>query len=184
MSFRIKLLILLLVAVLIITGKAGAQLNDLNIVHSETKVITDADGTVRVRIDYLQRPGEMSLTIDYDGFLTQEGMVNFYLMVNGEIREFSTMKQELKNRSQRIRILSFHPTVRENNINRLADLSDGTVVDNLLFRNAPYYQQFGALNVEVKFFIHSRWDGDSNNNNENFKFSFTSPITDMPKFHF
>lgn len=184
MSFRIKLLLLLLVAVLIITGRAGAQMNDLDIVHSETREITDADGTVRVRLDWLQRPGEMAMTITYDGYLTQEGMVNFYLVVNGQTREFSTMKQELKNRAQKIRFLSFHPTIRENNINRLAQLPDNTVVDSLLFRNAPYYQQFGSLNVEVKFFIHSRWDGDSNNNNENFRFSFISPITDMPKFHF
>lgn len=184
MSFRIKLLILLLVAVLFISGRAGAQMNDLDIVHTETKEITDADGTVKVRIDWLRRPGEMAMTITYNGFLTQEGLANFYLDVNGETREFYTMKQEMKNRAQKIRILSFHPTVRENNVNRLAELPEGTIVDSLLFRNAPYYQQFGPFNVELKFFIHSRWDGDGNNNNENFRFSFTSPITDLPKSHF
>ena len=47
----------------------------------------------------------------------------------------------------------------------------------------PILQQFGELNVELKFSFTAA-DGDSNNNNENFRFTFTSPITNMPKFHF
>lgn len=176
--------ILLLTALLFVTVEAGAQMNDLDIINSETRDITDADGTVSVRVDWLQRPGEMAMTITYNGFLTQEGLANFYIEVNGEQREFMTMKQELKNRAQRIRIISFHPTCRIENINRLMELPENTIVDRLLFRNAPYYKQFGELNVALKFFIHGRWDGDSNNNNENFRFTFTSPLTDMPKFHF
>ncbi|HMM61929.1 MAG TPA: hypothetical protein PKC25_17560, partial [Candidatus Rifleibacterium sp.] len=91
-------LILLLTVLLFITIEAGAQMNDLDIINSETRDITDADGTVSVRVDWLQRPGEMAMTITYNGFLTQEGLANFYIEVNGEQREFMTMKQELKNR--------------------------------------------------------------------------------------
>ncbi len=184
MKMLVKIIVLLLVAVLFITGRAGAQMNDLDIIHSETKDITDADGTVSIRVDWLRRPGEMAMTITYNGFLTQEGMANFYIDLNGESRDFMTLKQEMKNRAQRLRILSFHPTRRVNGVNRLIELPENTIVDNLLFRNAPYYQQFGDMNIAVKFFIHGRWDGDSNNNNENFYFTFLSPITDMPKSHF
>ncbi|HNX74669.1 MAG TPA: hypothetical protein PLM07_06500 [Candidatus Rifleibacterium sp.] len=159
-------------------------MNDCDIIHSESKEITDADGTVSIRIDWLRRPGEMAMTITYNGFLTQEGLANFYIDLNGQTRDFITMKQEMKNRAQRIRILSFHPTRRENGINRLVELPENTLVDSLLFRNAPYYEQFGTLNVAVKFFIHGRWDGDGNNNNENYLFSFTSRIKDMPQYHF
>ncbi|MDD2998170.1 MAG: hypothetical protein EOM80_11105 [Erysipelotrichia bacterium] len=184
MSCKVKILLFLLVAVLITTGKAGAQMDDLNIVNTVIKEITDADGTVKLRIDWLKRPGEMLMTITYNGFLTQEGMVNFYIDVNGVTRDFMTMKQEIRNRAQRIKILSFHPVIRDNGVNRLAQLPEDTIVDSLLFRNAPYYKVFGPMKVEMKFFCHGRWDGDGNNNNENYCFTFASPITDFPQNHF
>ncbi|MDD3148960.1 MAG: hypothetical protein PHD82_16825 [Candidatus Riflebacteria bacterium] len=184
MKMQFKIFVLLLVATIFIAGQAGAQMNDLDIIHSETKDITDADGTVSVRVDWLRRPGEMALTITYNGYLTQEGMANFFIEMNGQTRDFMTLKQEMKNRAQRLRILSFHPTRRVKGVNRLMELPENTVVDSLLFRNAPYYKQFGELNIAIKFFIHGRWDGDGNNNNENFLFSFVSPVTDMPQFHF
>ena len=184
MNMHVKIIVLIIFSILILTVSAGAQMNDCDIIHSESKEITDADGTVSVRVDWLRRPGEMAMTITYNGFLTQEGLTNFYIDVNGQTRDFLTMKQEMKNRAQRIRILSFHPTRRENGINRLVELPENTLIDSLLFRNAPYYQQFGTLNVAVKFFIHGRWDGDGNHNNDNYLFSFTSRITDMPQYHF
>jgi hypothetical protein len=126
----------------------------------------------------------MALTIQYNGYLPQEGMGNFYLDINGERREFFTMRQELKNRAQRTRILSFHPTIKDNNVNRLAQLPADTLVDSMLFRNAPYYKQFGNINVEIIFFCHGRWDGDANNNNQNYRFSFASKIADFSVDHF
>ncbi len=184
MKTQYKIIVLVLMAMFVLTLSAGAQMSDLDIIHSESKEIIDADGSVSIRIDWLRRPGEMAMTITYNGYLTQEGMANFYLDLNGQTREFMTMKQEMKNRAQKIRILSFHPTQKVKGVNRLVELPEGTVVDSLLFRNAPYYKQFGDLNVGIKFFIHGRWDGDGNNNNENYLFSFTSPVTDMPQYHF
>jgi hypothetical protein len=179
-----KIILMLLVSVLFSIGQAGAQMHDLEIVHTETKEIKDRNGTINVRLDWLNRPGEMALTVTYYGYLTQEGMVNFYININGEQREFVTMKQEMKNRAQRIRMISFHPTVKHKKANKLADIPSDTVVDHLLFRNAPYYKQFGDCNIEIIFFAHGRWHGDSSNNNENFRVSFASPITDFPKNHF
>jgi len=184
MNSYYKIMVLVFLAVLLATVQAGAQMHDLEIVHSETKEIKDANGTIKLRMDWLNRPGEMALTVTYYGYLTQEGMVNFYIDVNGERREFVTMKQEMKNRAQRIRLLSFHPTVKDKKVNRLAKLPNDTVVDHLLFRNAPYYQQFGSCNVEIIFFVHGRWHGDSTKNNANFCVSFASPITDFPANHF
>lgn len=184
MNSYYKILVLVLVAVLFSAIQAGAQMNDLEIVHSETKEIKDQNGTINVRIDWLKRPGEMALTVTYYGYLTQEGMVNFYINVNGEQREFLTFKQEMKSRAQRIRLLSFHPTVKHKKVNKLAELPEDTMVDHLLFRNAPYYKQFGSCDVEIIFFAHGRWHGDSSKNNENFRISFESPITDFPKDHF
>ncbi len=184
MNTQFKIIVLVLITMLVLTVSAGAQMNDLDIIHSESKEIVDNDGSVSIRMDWLRRPGEMAMTITYNGYLTQEGMANFFLDINGQTREFLTMKQEMKNRAQKIRILSFHPTRKENGVNRLIELPEGTVVDSLLFRNAPYYKQFGDMNVSIKFFIHGRWDGDGNNNNENYLFSFTSPIKDMPQYHF
>ena len=184
MKSMFKLFIMVMVAVFGISFQAYAQMNDFDIIHSEIKEIVDADGVVALRVDWLRRPGEMALTIIYNGFLTQEGMANFYVKVNGETRDFMTLQQEMKNRAQRLRIISFHPTARQQKVNKLIELPAGTVVDSLLFRNAPYYKQFGALDIEIKFFIHGRWDGDGNNNDENYRFSFSSPIFDMPRFHF
>lgn len=184
MKSSFKFFIMALVVIFGISCQAGAQMNDFDVVHSEIKEVVDADGVVAIRIDWLRRPGEMAMTIIYNGFLTQEGMANFYIKVNGETRDFLTLQQEMKNRAQRLRIISFHPTARHRNVNKLIELPAGTIVDNLLFRNAPYYKQFGDLDIEIKFFIHGRWDGDSNNNNENYRFSFSSPISDMPRFHF
>lgn len=181
---KIKISFWLTIFIIFLAATAGAQMNDLEIVHSETREIKDQDGSVKIRVDWLKRPGEMALTITYNGFLTQEGMVNFYMQVNGEQREFVTMRQEMKNRAQRTRILSFHPTKKENNINRLAELPADTIVDQLLFRNAPYYKQFGGLDIEIIFFCHGRWDGDGNNNNQNYRFNFVSNITDFSVDHF
>jgi len=177
-------MLMVLVAVLLPAVQAGAQMHDLEIVHTETKEIKDQNGTINLRMDWLKRPGEMLLTVTYYGYLTQEGMVNFYIKVNGEQREFITMKQEMKSRAQRIRFLSFHPTVKDKNVNRLAELPSDTVVDHLLFRNAPYYKQFGSCNVEIIFFANGRWHGDSNKNNENFRVTFESPLSDFAKDHF
>lgn len=179
MNFKQKILIILAGTLIFMVNLASAQIADLEIIHSETQEIIDPEGSVKLRVDWLKSPGEMALTIQYNGYLTQEGMVNCYLRVNGETREFVTLRQELKNRAQRLRILSFHPTIREKKVNRLAELPDDTLVDSLLFRNASYYQQFGPLNIEIIFFCHSRWDGDTNNNNENYRFSFASPIKDF-----
>jgi hypothetical protein len=161
-----------------------AAMADLNIVQTQFQSVKDADGEVKVRVDWFARPGELAITVNYNGYLTQEGMVNMYISVNGEQREFVTMKKELKNRAQKIRIISFHPVVRENGINKLARIPDDSIVDGLLFKNAPYYKQFGDLNIEIKFFCHSRWDGDGNNNNENYQFCFSSEIDGTAKFHF
>ncbi|HAE39884.1 MAG TPA: hypothetical protein DCG57_14840 [Candidatus Riflebacteria bacterium] len=184
MNSYYKILVLVFVAVLFSAIQAGAQMNDLEIVHSETKEIKDSNGTINVRMDWLNRPGEMALTVTYYGYLTQEGMVNFYININGVQREFVTLKQEMKNRAQRIRLLSFHPTVKHKKANKLAELPSDTVVDHMLFRNAPYYQQFGNCDVEIIFFANGRWHGDSSKDNANFRVSFVSPITDFPKSHF
>lgn len=184
MKLKFKILMLMVMVVIFMADSACAQIDDLEIVHTETQEIVDKEGSVKLRLDWLKRPGEMALTINYNGYLTQEGMVNCYITVNGEAREFITMRQELKNRAQRTRILSFHPTIKEKDVNRLAQLPEDTLVDSLLFRNAPYYKQFGTVNIEIIFFCHSRWDGDSNNNNENYRFSFASPIADFSVDHF
>ena len=184
MNSYCKIMLLVLLAVLLTAVQAGAQMHDLEIVHTETREIKDQNGTIKLRMDWLNRPGEMALTVTYYGYLTQEGMVNFYININGEQREFLTMKQEMKSRAQRIRLLSFHPTVKDKGVNRLAELPADTVVDNLLFRNAPYYQQFGSCDVEIIFFAHGRWHGDSGKGNDNFRVHFESPITDFLKDHF
>lgn len=182
---QLKKLVILIGILFVCSNLPGyATMADLNIVHSEVKTITDSDGEVRVRVDWFARPGEMALTVTYNGFLTQEGMVNMFLTVNGETREFVTMKSELKNRAQKIRLISFHPVVNEKGINKLAAIPQDTLVDSLLFRNAPYYSQFGDMDVEIKFFIHGRWDGDGNNNNENYRFSFKSRLSDFAMDHF
>ncbi|MEW6712118.1 MAG: hypothetical protein AB1403_20025 [Candidatus Riflebacteria bacterium] len=179
---KIILFALLLTIIILLPGHTAMA--DLNIVHSQTQKVVDADGEVSVRVDWLERPGEMAITITYYGYLTQEGMANVYLNVNGEAREFLTMKKELKNRAQRLRIISFHPTVVEDGINKLSRIPDDSMVDSLLFKNAPYYQQFGELVIEAKFFCHGRWDGDGNNNNENYRFVFTSPVKGFAMDHF
>lgn len=179
-----KLFFLSLVIVAGLSSSGYAAMADVNIVYSQTASVVDADGEVRVRVDWLERPGEMAITITYNGYLTQEGMANVYLSVNGEAREFLTMKKELKNRAQKLRIMSFHPTIIENGINRLSRIPDDTLIDSLLFRNAPYYQQFGELVIEAKFFCHGRWDGDGNNNDENYRFVFNSPIKGFSMDHF
>jgi hypothetical protein len=126
----------------------------------------------------------MAISVTYNGYLTQEGLANMYLRVNGEDRTFVTMKKELKNRAQKVRIMSFHPVLKVKGVNRLASIPDDTLVDSLLFKNAPYYKQFGDINIELKFFCHGRWDGDGNNNNENYQFSFSSPVDGFSMDHF
>ncbi|GAB4279978.1 MAG: hypothetical protein Kow0029_24260 [Candidatus Rifleibacteriota bacterium] len=177
-------IIMFVLSALAISIPGNCSMEDMKIICSETQTVKDSDGEVSVKVDWLARPGEMAVTITYYGYLTQEGMVNMYLNVNGQERDFVTLKQELKNRAQRIRYLSFHPVINQKGKNILAPLSADTVVDSLLFRNAPYYQQFGDLVVELKFFCNGRWDGDGNNHNENYRFVFTSRIKDFPMDHF
>lgn len=184
MNIMKKAFIIITILITCLPLPGYASMADLNIVHSEVQTISDSDGEVRVRVDWFARPGEMSITVTYDGFLTQEGLANMYLSVNGENRQFITMKKELKNRAQKVRIISFHPTVVDKGVNCLSKLPDDSLVDSLLFRNAPYYKQFGNLTVEAKFFTHGRWDGDGNNNNENYIFSFESRLTDFAMDHF
>lgn len=179
-----KLFFLSLIIVAALSSSGYAAMADVNIVYSQTASVVDAEGEVKVRVDWLERPGEMAITITYNGYLTQEGMANVYLSVNGEAREFLTMKKELKNRAQKLRIMSFHPTISEKGINKLSRIPDDTLIDSLLFRNAPYYQQFGELVIEAKFFCHGRWDGDGNNNDENYRFVFNSPIKGFSMDHF
>ncbi len=162
---------------------AGPAPRDEDPIAVEKKTITDLDGECTVTIEWLRRPGEFALTIDYFGYLTQEGRVNLYLEVNGARREFLTLTEELPNRHQRIRILSFHPMTGKKGPNSLKKLAPVEVVDHLLFQNAPYYPQFGTMQVQVKFFAHGRWDGDSNRNNENFVYEFQSPICAEPNDH-
>ncbi|HNV69654.1 MAG TPA: hypothetical protein PKO06_08160, partial [Candidatus Ozemobacteraceae bacterium] len=88
---------------------AGLAPRDEDPVAVQRKTISDFDGECTVTVEWLRRPGEFALTIDYFGYLTQEGRVNLYLEVNGARREFLTLTEELPNRHQRIRILSFHP---------------------------------------------------------------------------
>ncbi len=184
MNQLLKIALLSIVIMSISALPGVAAMADLNIIHSQTETVVDADGQVSVRVDWLERPGEMAITIIYNGYLTQEGLTNFFLSVNGEAREFLTMKKEMKNRAQKLRIISFHPTVLKKGVNRLAQIPDDTLVDSLLFRNAPYYQQFGELVIEAKFFCHGRWDGDGNNNDENYRFVFNSPVKGFSMDHF
>lgn len=157
---------------------------DTKTISSSTQVIQNGPGYVSVTVKWLKRPGEMAIIINYYGFLTQEGMVNFYIDVNGEQRNFMTFKKEHDNRSQSITILSFHPVQLTDGINRLINIPDNIMVDALLFRQAPYYAQFGDLNIELKFFCHGRWEGDAENNNENYRFTFKSTIDGYKMYHF
>jgi hypothetical protein len=171
--------ILFLAMVCLAMPCSGETMKDTDSIGRASQTIRDTQGEVTVTLDWLRRPGEFALTIDYYGYLTQEGIVNAYLSVNGTQREFITMKEELSNRHQRIRILSFHPTAKvKGNANRLATIADSEVIDYLLFKNAPYYPQFGTVKIELKFFAHGRWDGDGNCNNENYCFKFVNPLKD------
>ena len=163
---------------------AALGARDEAVVAEKTQTIKDSNGEVRVTWQWLARPGEMAVTIDYFGYLTQEGTVNLYLDLNGVKREFLTMQEELPNRIQRIRILSFHPSVNENGVNVLKTLPAADIVDYKLFKNAPYYPQFGKVRMELKFFANGRWDGDANRNNENYLFEFESAVSDRPTDHF
>jgi len=158
--------------------------NSCDVISSQTKSIEDSNGKVSVKVDWLERPGEIAITISYDGYLTQEGMVNMYLSVNGVERDFITLKEEDENRTQRIRIISFQPMTMTKGPNQIKKLPIDTAVDYLLFEKAPYYGQFGDLKIEAKFFCNSRWDGNDNNNDGNFVFSFKSPIKAFPQDHF
>jgi len=197
MSLHSKRIFLVFTAVLaalaLFSGKADAAMNGLrDVVLSEDEEVigqhshrfVDNDGEVAVTMEWLRRPGEFSMTIDYYGYLTQEGHVNFYLEINGTRREFVTMSEELSDRHQRIRILSFHPSIERDGARGLKPLAPGEVVDYLLFRTAPYYPQFGKANIELKFFANDRWDGDGNNGNENYKITFPCPIKAPAQDHF
>ena len=87
-------LLILTALVFININQVGAAMKDTDVIFSEVKQFVDADGKVEVKLDWLRRPGEMALTVTYYGYLIQEGMVNFYINVNGETREFLTMKKE------------------------------------------------------------------------------------------
>jgi hypothetical protein len=155
------------------------------VLFTQTQEYADADSRIRVAVDWLARPGELALTIDYYGYLVQEGMVNVYLEVNGVRREFLTCQEALPDRSQRLRLLSFHPTTgTTKGPNMLKKLPGHTMVDYLLFQQAPYYATFGEITVEVKFFAHGRWHGDPRCNNGNFRFTFASPIKGEALDHF
>ncbi len=159
-------------------------LRDEDVLASRTLTCKDADGEVKVTMEWLRRPGEMALTIEYFGYLIQEGTVNFYLEVNGIRREFCTFQEQLPSRAQRIRFRSFHPTTVHKGVTKLKTLPPGEVVDYLLFRNAAYYPQFGKTHIELKFFAHGRWDGDSNHGNANYVFEFESPVEEKTQDHF
>ncbi len=162
----------------------AAATRDEDVIASMTRTISDNNGDVTVTCEWLRRPGEMAITIDYHGYLSQEGMANAFLSVNGVQREFITLKQELPNRVQRIRLLSFNPTTQVKGVNRIRPLGPAEQVDYQLFRNTPYYKQFGSVQIELKFFANGRWDGDGNNGEGNYVFEFESPLDDMPKDHF
>ncbi|MBP7634995.1 hypothetical protein KBA41_12570 [Candidatus Ozemobacteraceae bacterium] len=179
--------------VLVPAGRASASDNgveadilieDLEPIGVQTHRFVDRDGEVKLTVEWLRRPGEFAVTIDYYGYLTQEGRVNCFLDLNGTRREFITLRESFADRHQRIRILSFHPTVTRGNARSLKKLTSDEVVDYLLFTNAPYYPQFGTVNIEMKFFSHGRWDGDGNNNNENYRISFPCPIKVQADDHF
>jgi hypothetical protein len=180
---KIITLLVLIALAFININQVGAAMKDTDVINSEVREFVDADGKVKVKLDWLRRPGEMALTITYYGYLTQEGMVNLYINVNGETREFLTMKKELQNRAQQIKLISFHPTTNDNGVNRLSKLRKDTVVDSLLFKNAPYYSCFGDVNISFKFFANGRWDGDGTRNNENYNFIVKSKINGEA-FHF
>ncbi|HNW36250.1 MAG TPA: hypothetical protein PKM25_15025 [Candidatus Ozemobacteraceae bacterium] len=197
MSSQAKRVILaftaILVTLVLFSGKADAAMiglsdvvlsEDEEVIGQQSHTFIDKDGEVNITLEWLRRPGEFAMTIDYYGFLTQEGPVNFYLDINGTRREFVTMGEELKDRHQRIRILSFHPCIEQDGANGLKPLASGEVVDYLLFRTAPYYPQFGKVDIEMKFFAHDRWDGDGNKNNENYRISFSCPIKAEVQDHF
>ncbi len=168
-------------------GEAAVKSDNIRMLSADEEPIgtrahtfVDADGDVTVTVEWLRRPGEFAVTIDYYGYLTQEGMVNCYLRINGTSREFITLKEETPARHQRIRILSFHPTIDRG----LRPLAPDELVDYLLFRNAPYYPQFGRFEIEMKFFANGRWDGDGNNSNNNYKTAFDCPIDTPAQDHF
>ncbi|HOT29691.1 MAG TPA: hypothetical protein PLU72_16060 [Candidatus Ozemobacteraceae bacterium] len=165
-------------------AEAGMPNEDIEPIGVQTHRFVDHDGEVKLTVEWLRRPGEFAVTIDYFGYLTQEGRVNCYLELNGTRREFITLRESASDRHQRIRILSFHPTVTRGSSRGLKKLTPEEVVDYLLFTNAPYYPQFGNVNVEMKFFSHGRWDGDGNNNNENYRISFPCPIKVQAEDHF
>ncbi len=177
--------VLLATLMWLLPGRLGAVgLCDEDVIASQTLICKDADGEVKVTMEWHRRPGEMSLTIEYFGYLIQEGTVNFYMEVNGTRREFCTFVQRLPSHAQRIRFRSFHPTTADQGVPKLKHLPPGEVVDYLLFRNAAYYPQFGKTRVELKFFAHGRWDGDSNNGNANYVFEFESPVEEKAQDHF
>ncbi|HEY9072204.1 MAG TPA: hypothetical protein VIV61_18230, partial [Candidatus Ozemobacteraceae bacterium] len=147
-KWRFFLLTALLICLVLTTASFASLTTDGNgdddqPLAQRSRTITDGDGEVTVTLEWLRRPGEFALTIDYYGYLTQEGPVNLYLAVNGTQREFVTLPAELENRHQRIRILSFHPTRVSEGSRSLRSLARDETVDYLLFRNAPYYPQFG-----------------------------------------
>jgi hypothetical protein len=53
MNAMLKIFVLLVGITLFMTDAANAQIDDLEIVHTETQEIVDADGSVKLRIDWL-----------------------------------------------------------------------------------------------------------------------------------
>lgn len=185
-TIRRTILIALAATILwLVPGRLGAVgLRDETVLAKQTQTIKDADGEVKVTMEWFQRPGEMALGIEYFGYLIQEGTVNFYLDLNGTRREFSTLRTTLPNRAQKIRFVSFHPSVNDGGVNKLKPLPPSDLVDYLLFQNAAYYPQFGKNRIELKFFAHGRWDGDGNHGNANYVFEFESPVAEKAQDHF
>lgn len=183
MKNSIKILLVFLTIMMFSITQLSA--NHYDTINSVTKNIEDSNGCVSVKVDWLARPGEIAITVVYDGYLTQEGMVNMYLSVNGTQREFVTLASNNENRKQQIKIISYHPTQLTKGVNKLIQLPEDTIVDYILFRNAPYYSQFGEIDIECKFFCNSRWDGDDANNNDgNYHLTFSSLIKSFPQDHF
>ena len=133
-------------------------------------------GSVQVRLDWLERPGDFALTIIYWGQLTQAGPVNLWMNLNGVNREMIALN-EMPDRRQRLTIYSSQPTTTdEEGKTRIRPLEAWERVDPDLFRNAAYYPQFGQNRLEFKFFVNGRWDGDPERDNGNYFCTFQPPV--------
>ncbi|NLM17167.1 MAG: hypothetical protein GX221_05555 [Candidatus Riflebacteria bacterium] len=149
----------------------------MKVIASETKSIVDNEGTVTLRLEYIE-PREMILSVMYYGYLNNEGPVNFYIDFNGQRREFMTMKTFFEDRRQLLKIISFNPLkIGKNGVPVPIDLPDSVQLDHLLFNNAYFANESGINKIEIKFFANSKWDGDGNRDNANYEFYFACPCS-------